>query len=378
MAFKLPYGLCEDEIVTIDAVKAGLACNCICPCCNERLIAKKGANKVHHFAHYKSPECAGGIETPLHRICKEIIQRKKEFTIPAYFSSKGKKMAEATTIQVENVYLEKRLDTLVPDIIVECKGKHLLIEIEVTHPVDDIKLKKIKRKALPVVCVDARKMVKELFEKGNYLLRDETFEKALVYGAEFKKWLHNPNYKEIERKQGKETAERRKQLFLEKNYITSPKGTVKEFKSFKKRNGFDLFYVEDCPIEMRTWKSGPLVGKHYASADDCKACCFCHKLEQRAYPHTGFIKHLFPNRVDCTARFDKPSNTGQYITRGKGPKEYYTSVGRFMVIDEKEERKFFYHFHKAYNFYLHCPTASIINLQTDELIEQKTPRPQVH
>ena len=371
MAFKLPYGVCAEKLVTIDEVKPGLSCNCVCPSCNELLIAKKGLRKVHHFAHYSSPECAGGVETPLHKICKDIIAQKKEFTVPAYFSSKGKKMADGTTIQVDNVYLEKRLDSIVPDIILECKGRNLIVEIEVTHPVDDFKLKKIRRQALAVISVDARKLVKELFEKGDYLLKDESFQAALVYGTEFKKWLHNPKYKEIERKQGKETAERRQQLFLEKNYIGKPKGTLKEFKTFKKRNGFDLFFVEDCPIQMRTWKSGPRSGKPYASADDCKACRFCHKLEQRAYPHTGFIKHLFPNKVDCTGNFSQHLDKNKYVVKGKGPQGYYTAVGRFMVIGENEERKFFYQFHKAYNFYLQCGSASIIDIQNNELIEQK-------
>jgi hypothetical protein len=378
VAFKLPYGLCEEELVTIDTVKAGLACNCFCPCCNKQLIAKKGRRKVHHFAHYNSPECAGGIETPLHRMCKDIFLYKKEFTIPAYISSKGKKMAEAITIQIDNVYLEKRLDTIVPDIILECKGKQLLVEIEVTHPVDEVKLKKIRRKGFAVVCVDARKLVKELFDKGDYLLKNETFQNALVYGVECKRWLHNPKYKQIERKQAKESAARRQQLFLEKNYISKPKGTLKEFKAFRKRTGFDLFYVEDCPIEMRTWKSGPSSGKHYASADDCRSCRFCHKLEQRAHPHTGFIKHLFPNKVDCTGTVSLQPDKNKYVFKGKGPKAYYSAVGRFMVIDEKNERKFFHEFHKAYHFYLQRGSASVINAQTGELIEQKILKPHIY
>jgi len=363
--------LCEGELVTIDAVKAGLACNCFCPCCNEQLIAKKGAQKVHHFAHYKSPECAGGIETPLHRICKDIIQQKKEFTLPPYFSSKGKKMADAITIRPDRVFLEKRLDTIVPDIVVEYKGRTLLVEIEVTHPVDEIKQKKIKRKGYAVVCVDARKIVKDLFEKGDYFLEDEAFQNTLIYGVAFKKWLYNPKYHQIERKQAKESAERRKQLFLEKNYISQPKGTLKEFKAFKKRNGFDLFYVEDCPIQMRTWKSGPRSGNYYASADDCRSCRFCYKLEQRAYPHTAFIKHLFPNKVDCLGGFALTLDKNKFFVSGKGPREYFAALGRFVVINEKEERTFFYEFHKAYSFYLQCGTASVINAQTDELIEQK-------
>ena len=186
----------------------------------------------------------------------------------------------------------------------ECQGKSLLIEIEVTHPVDEKKLRKIRQNGLAVISVDARKLVKDQIDKGDYLLKEGSFQNTLVYETDFKKWLHNPKYSNIERQQKKETARKKQQLFLQENFITNSKGIVKEFKSFKKRNGFDLFYVDDCPIEMRTWKTGANTGRHYASVNDCRSCRFCQKLEQRAHPHAGFIKYLFPNKVDCTGKFD--------------------------------------------------------------------------
>ncbi|HET7896257.1 MAG TPA: competence protein CoiA family protein, partial [Flavisolibacter sp.] len=105
MPFKLPYGLKDEFLVTIDQVESGLACRCVCPCCGERLLAKKGKTILHHFAHYHSPECRGGLETPLHRLCKEIIQQQKVFTLPPYFSSRGKKMSEAVSVSFEKIYL---------------------------------------------------------------------------------------------------------------------------------------------------------------------------------------------------------------------------------------------------------------------------------
>ena len=378
MPFKLPYGLCEGSLVTIDQVKPGLACNCFCPNCSQRLIAKKGNRVIHHFAHFNSPECAGGLETPLHRICKDIIAAKKEFSVPAYYSSKGKKMAEATVIQVENVYLEKRIDTIVPDIIIESKGRTLLVEIEVTHRIDDIKLKKIRRNGLAVVTVDASKLLKEQFAKGDYLLKEEAFQNALIYGTDFKKWLHNPKFRTIERKQAREAAQKREQLFIEENFITSPKGIVKTFKSFKKRNGFDFFYVDDCPIEKRTWKTGSSTGRHYAGAEDCRTCRFCQKLEQRPHPHTGFIKYLFPNKVDCTGSIGIALDKEKYFISGKGPKDYFAAEGRFLVVDQSKNKRFFHRFHQAYKFYLQSSSASVYDFTTGELIEQKVRKAITH
>lgn len=82
---KLLYGLKNEELITIDEVDRGLSCGCICPACRKELIAKKGNIKTHHFAHYNSPDCFGGIETVLHQLCKEIIFSRPTFTTPILY-----------------------------------------------------------------------------------------------------------------------------------------------------------------------------------------------------------------------------------------------------------------------------------------------------
>lgn len=49
----IPFALREADqrFVGVGDVAAGLACGCICPSCKSRLIARKGAIKVWHFAH---------------------------------------------------------------------------------------------------------------------------------------------------------------------------------------------------------------------------------------------------------------------------------------------------------------------------------------
>ncbi|MGA0588642.1 competence protein CoiA family protein [Dyella sp. KRB-257] len=49
----IPFALRESDqrFVGVGDVAAGLACGCICPSCKSRLIARKGAIKVWHFAH---------------------------------------------------------------------------------------------------------------------------------------------------------------------------------------------------------------------------------------------------------------------------------------------------------------------------------------
>jgi competence CoiA-like predicted nuclease len=69
---KLPYIVKNNALLTVEEVKGGLACGCICPACKKQLIARKGEIKIYHFAHYNSDDCKSGLETALHMILSSI------------------------------------------------------------------------------------------------------------------------------------------------------------------------------------------------------------------------------------------------------------------------------------------------------------------
>ncbi len=76
----------QNNFVSVDNVAKGLACNCYCPACKERLVAKNGgAKRIHHFAHASGVDCEGAYETMLHRLAKIRVQEaflnKSEFNI---------------------------------------------------------------------------------------------------------------------------------------------------------------------------------------------------------------------------------------------------------------------------------------------------------
>ena len=64
------------DIVFVDDVAKGLDCECICPCCKAKLIAKNGGTKrIHHFAHASGIECEGAYESMLHLLAKERVRK---------------------------------------------------------------------------------------------------------------------------------------------------------------------------------------------------------------------------------------------------------------------------------------------------------------
>jgi alpha-L-fucosidase len=138
MEVKIKYGLDKDtkKIKHISEVEKGEKSNCICIECGNTLIARKGKIQKHHFQHKSNTNCSGGEpETLLHKIGKEIIKDNDKILL-----------SNDSFFDYSTVKLEEPLNDYKPDAIVfNNQGESWLIEIAVTHFVDDEKKEKIKR-----------------------------------------------------------------------------------------------------------------------------------------------------------------------------------------------------------------------------------------
>jgi predicted RNA-binding Zn-ribbon protein involved in translation (DUF1610 family) len=259
MEIKLPYGLKNNELVSIEGVEKGLACDCICPNCKAKLIARHGDTREHHFAHYKVDDCGWRGESIIHKISKDIIARFKYFKVPIlYWSYKPEVIIYGeTTIPVDNVRLEKKIDNIIPDIVIESKGRELIVEIKVSHGIDYNKYLKIKKLNIPTIEIDAREVVSSLFSEKNYFLKSDEFEDTIVNGIKNKYWIYNTE------------KERLKNIF-KNNY--AERFTIETLKSENSQFS-DLIYIDYCPIIKRTWNSGFKKGESYAKLqEDCRNC----------------------------------------------------------------------------------------------------------
>ena len=223
----LIYALKDDKLTHISRVQSGLLCGCFCPSCGEELVAKKGNEKMHHFAHRSGTECQYGYQTSIHIAAKEIIGRSKSFWLPAVYvefdSHKQKQLVKsAAPIKIDGAELEKNMGGIIPDILLTSGGKQLAVEIFVTHAVDAGKLEKFKDRGISCLEIDLRR--KEL--------TDLELRRALLSDSGCKHWRYNA------------VAEKLKNKFMsacEKKKVSN--GRVK---NCPKKGKADLF--DDCTL----------------------------------------------------------------------------------------------------------------------------------
>lgn len=158
---QLIYAIKDGVATSIENVESGLKCGCICPSCGEPLVARKGAKRMHHFAHYFGHNCEYGYETSLHLAAKEILSKANRIMLPAVYvqfpnSPKAPELyCESKEIEIERVELEKRFQDVIPDVVIYAGGKQLFLEVYVTHAIDDVKLKKLKESDISTISAAA-------------------------------------------------------------------------------------------------------------------------------------------------------------------------------------------------------------------------------
>ncbi|HEY8781406.1 MAG TPA: competence protein CoiA family protein [Mucilaginibacter sp.] len=296
MDIRLPFGLQNGQLVDISSVESGLACNCVCPSCGQRLVAKKGDWNQHHFAHHNNVECFGALETALHIYAKNILEEHRRIVLPAVYLDKSRTLIfPSTEVTFEKVVLEKRPNNIIPDIIVFINGKPLLIEIAVTHFVDKFKEAKIFELGYSAIEIN----VKSLLNSAHYKVfgyRD--FEKLLIEGTDFKRWINNLKQNLI--------SEQLKKLVTSRKVLHSKL--------------YEYPTVDNCPINKRIWKSGHKKGQSYASVnDDCWNCPYGDIIRKQKYFNSGMMINEGKIReVNCSGH--RQEEIDELITKFKRAK----------------------------------------------------------
>lgn len=240
-SLRLPYGLREGLLTHVSKVASGLACGCVCPACNEPLVAKKGESRQHHFAHSAGSDCATAVETALHLAAKNILDTSPELVLPAvaarFDGTKGDVLlAPEQAYKVDRVELERRAGNTVPDVQVWIRGRRVAIEVRVTHEVDAAKAARFRTMGLSAIEIDLSLVPRDL------ALHD--IRPLVLGGGKHKKWVYNA------------VAERKRREILASGRLLR---TV--------NRGLAL-HVDGCPISARVYR-----GQSYANViDNCIGC----------------------------------------------------------------------------------------------------------
>jgi|GEM_PF-436552 len=238
------YAIKNGELVYIEDVENGLACECICVSCGDSLIARNnGLVKEHHFAHKSGSECVSGYETMLHHMAKEVLAKEKRFLLPdLYIAGEfnyNKFLVEVgEIIDIKDVWLETKQGAIIPDLVIEYgNDKRMFIEIKVTHAVEPEKMKIITRMGVDTIEVSIDRMEIPTISR----IKD-----ILISEKENKEWLYS--------ERAVETIDKLRMCSEEKAVIS---------------RGFAL-HIDNCPIDCRVWEK-----QSYANfTDDCLYCRF--------------------------------------------------------------------------------------------------------
>lgn len=330
MDIQLQYGIIDNTLISIEDIpreKYGLRCGCTCPGCGQPLSARLGEIKRKHFGHKSGSICniEHAQQTALHMLAKEIIAQERRFAFPSYTISladinwdesfhaqynmpRSLEYRKAYTANCTSVTLEKRVSNFVPDIIVEVQGRTCLIEIAVTHFVDEAKQHKINEVGLPVVEVDLSSFM------GQQMTR-EVVRDALICQIANKKWIYNPLKKEAV---GWATAEYNKlySISLEQEEIerqkwlkrSQEKAQKEKFREKKREETAflleDLFEPENYKYALQNLRSddhfdGVMQGLHLCRDLDGTIPFFLD------IPITGEMVFACDRRIWQAALFDK-------------------------------------------------------------------------
>lgn len=137
---ELVFSYAEDlqgQMVYVDDVPQGSKCNCICPYCKEKLLARHGNIRTHGFAHHSDTRGANlkiCYMVSVYKLAEQIIQTKKRLHTPSYYGIFNEQDVEFEDVRVDSNF--EREDKQ-PDIIATTKeGRQILIEFTFRYKVE--------------------------------------------------------------------------------------------------------------------------------------------------------------------------------------------------------------------------------------------------
>lgn len=189
---KIPFGLRDGDLINISEITEqfnGRKCNCVCPSCGDKLEARTLGTKVRPYFSHITKNCGMGFETALHLFVKQTLEKNKTIKIPAIHSfvlGSYRKVKDSVYFNFDEIRLEQRIGQIIPDIVLSKGNLQLLIEVGVTHYIDNEKEKKIRE--LRKSCIE---LDMNYFDTDYYNFDKEKLEYEIIHNTDFKHWIHS-------------------------------------------------------------------------------------------------------------------------------------------------------------------------------------------
>lgn len=136
---KIPFAKdrASDQFVAVDEVEKGQACNCICPSCDEPLIARQGSVNIWHFSHYltttkdndfATKPCDYSFEHSVRLMILQLFEELRSFTVPE-LKADHRIVAKEKMLNLDDVELRCDFEGQLVDIKSSVQGVPLIIYI---------------------------------------------------------------------------------------------------------------------------------------------------------------------------------------------------------------------------------------------------------
>lgn len=192
----------EGRVRSVEEVSRGLSCDCKCPGCGTRVIAKQGDQREWHFAHASGVECPGAAESALHQAAKQVLVESEGLMIPEQVahvnvhltdgrSGTGAASRPPLWLDFVSAELESTIHGLRPDVLVRVGDRLLAIEIAVTHYVENQKAQRLAQCSLAALEIDLAAAHGEPWTWA-------TLRQTVIDEVSNKTWIHNFDYAALE------------------------------------------------------------------------------------------------------------------------------------------------------------------------------------
>lgn len=205
--FRVPFGLRDGRVWAPGEVAKGKGCGCVCPGCGQPLIAKAltSRHRRPHFAHLAVTDCPTGRESGIHKRAKQVILERRELLLPDWNGDlfdrinppraqddegqfhEGRRIEwPPVRVALRDLEKERSFGGYQPDVVAHDDVGELLIEIRVTHAVDDCKAARVQAHDRRMVEIDLSHMDRDTPHDA------AAFDEAVLFDVSNRTWISCP------------------------------------------------------------------------------------------------------------------------------------------------------------------------------------------